>query len=190
VGQMNFDLDLRSPEYRATNTLIKPRTFRSLLYVAALIMLVIFFFLLNIYRLHLVNRMEILEAELTALENEAKPLLLMISETEAVIERSAIEKKLQAFSIIKTEYLKILKASAPPGTTIDYIFISSDGLIELKGSCPNLQDSARYNRLLSELPFINSSEIISAASAEEEVSTFSIRAMILNESEGITDEQN
>jgi Tfp pilus assembly protein PilN len=178
VVKISFDIDLRSPESRARTKLLKPRAMKLLIWVMIMLMLALLCFTLQSYKAYLISRIGILESRLEVLAETAEPLKGLIAETEALEKRLELVDELGDFSPVKTDYLWDIIKSAPRESEIIYLSINTDGVVELKGSCLNLQDAARYCRSLSALPFINESELLSAALQEKGQCAFSIQAVI------------
>jgi hypothetical protein len=180
VAQINYEVDLRSPECRNRSKIFKPKTCRILLYLLLLAILIAFCYALEGYRLKLHAETEQLRSDLSAKTEAAAPLLALSAELETDKRRSAITENLLSGYLIKADYLKKMFAAAPPGLSLSYLAIDAEGKIELKGNSPTLQSAALYAKELQELSFIITAELTTADLSEETGCYFSINANLKN----------
>jgi hypothetical protein len=176
VAQINYEIDLRSPEYRNHSKFFKPKAIRTLLYLMVLVLLLIFCFTLDSYRQKLQAETELLQNELNTKAEAAAPLLAMSAELEIDEQRSAIAKNLLSGYLLKADYLETIITSAPPALSLNYMAIDAEGKIELRGNSPSLQSAALYVRGLQQLTFISQAELTTADLNEETGCFFSISA--------------
>lgn len=184
MAQINYEVDLRSPECRNRSRLFKPKTCRILLYLLSLAILIAFCSALEGYRLKLQSETEQLKSELSAKTEAAAPLLALSAELETDKRRSAIVEDLLSGYLIKADYLEKMIAAASPGLSLNYLAIDAEGKIELKGNSPTLQSAALYAKELQELSFIITAELTTADLNEESGCFFSISANLKNVSGG------
>jgi len=189
VAQINYEIDLRSPEYRNRSNIFKPMTIRILLYLPALVLLTVFCFTLDSYRLKLQAETELLQKELAIKTEATVPLLAMSAELETSRRRSVIAENLLSGYLLKTAYLKEIRATTPPGVSLSYLAIDAEGKVELKGNCPSLQSAALYAGKLQELLFIGKADLTAADFAEETGCFFSISAALKKTAGGDVREQ-
>jgi hypothetical protein len=176
VAKINYDIDLRSPDYRNRSRIFKPKTIRVLLYLLTIVLLIGFCFLLDSYRIKLQDETELFKKELAAKTEETAPLLTMSAELETYKQRNAIAEKLLSGYLFKAEYLEAMIMAAPSGLKLSYLAIDAEGKLELKGNGTTLQSAALYARKLQELPFISKAELTTADLNEESSCFFSITA--------------
>lgn len=176
MAQINYKIDLRSPEYRNRSKIFKPKTIRILLYLLVLVLLITLCLLIDVCRMKLHTETELLRNELAAKTEAAAPLLVMSAELETYKRRSVIAENLLSGYLIKTEYLEAIEITAPPGLKISYLAIDAEGKVELKGNTTTLQSAALYARKLQELPLIVKAELTAADINEESSCFFSISA--------------
>jgi Tfp pilus assembly protein PilN len=176
VAQINYEIDLRSPECRNHYKFFKPKTCRILLYLLVPALLIVFCFMLDSYQQKLQAETELLKNELATKVEAAAPLLAMSAELETSKQRSAIAENLLSGYLIKTAYLKEIRAAAPPGVNLSYLAIDAEGKVELRGNCLSLQSAALYAKELRELTFNKQAELTTADLNEEKGCFFSISA--------------
>ncbi len=185
MAQINYEIDLRSPEYRNRSNIFKPKTIRILLYLLALALLIAFCFTLDSYRLKLQAETELLQNELAKKTEAAKPLLALSAELETSRRRSAIAENLLSGYLVKTAYIKEIRAATPPEVSLNYLAIDAEGKVELKGNCSSLQSAALYAGKLQELIFIEKADLTAADFAEETGCFFSISAALKQTAGGV-----
>lgn len=173
---MNYEIDLRSPECRNHNKIIKPKTMKIMLYMLSFALMIAFCYALDIYELKLQAETEMLKAKVAAKTEAAAPLIAMSAELETYQRRSDIVETLLGGYLIITDDLKALEKTASPGLRISYLKINAEGKIEIRGSGSTLQSAALFARKMQDLPFISKAELTAADLNEESSCFFSISA--------------
>ncbi len=176
MAQVNYEIDLSSPEYRNRFRLIKPRTIRFLVCLLVSVILTACCYALDGYRLKLLSETEHLKKELSSKTEAAAPLLIISAEVETGESQSAIAEHLLSGYFIKGDYLEIVISSAPPDVGLSYLAADAEGQIVIKGNSPSLQSAANFAKMLHDMPFIGKAVLTTADYTEETGCYFSIKA--------------
>lgn len=175
---MSYDLDLRSPECKASLRLIKPRTLKLILAVMLIFCLAGALYGLGIYALTLEQEIHSLSTERAAISPLYEPLAEMEGEIEKIKDRAALEEKYLAADRTWSVYLHKIRSAAPRGLDTGEIVICAAGTIEIRGSSPSMQSTALYKQSLKDLSFTESIHLETIILNPAERYDFSIRAVI------------
>lgn len=178
MAQINYEIDLRSPECRSRGRFLKPKTVLILFYLLAILLLLSFCLMLENYKTKLQVETELLQKELSAKTETAEPLFIMSAELETFKQRKAIAENLLSGYRFKAECLEAIIMAASPGLNLSYLAIDAEGQIELKGDSTSIQVAALYARKLQELPLISKAELTAADLNEVSSCFFSISACL------------
>lgn len=178
MAPLKFEIDLRSPEYQAKGKFTKTAAFRLLLYGTILLVLFFSFMALQNISRYMNADLLLLKAELAAQQEAAEPLELIIEQLAKQSRRAELEQELLAGTVIELAQVKEIYNSAPAGTAITYLAISSEGECVIRGTSGGIEEAAVFTQQLQALPFISSAALASADLNAEKVCSFSIKALI------------
>ncbi len=172
---MRREMDLRTPEFIASQRPIKPR------FVAALASVMLLFLLFCAYQGLVIykNNLKIIAGdEKVALQNltdKTAKLQSAAGEIELYQQKSALEETISISSIpVSACLLKITATATANRVILSDILISATGKLQLKGSSETVRNVTSFNSALLQLPFIRAATITSIDMAGEQNYLFNL----------------
>jgi len=154
---LNRDIDLRPPVQKKRRPITGTRSGRIFCFLSIAIVFLAGWGVLDLYRGRQEQEVAALEAEAAALRATAGPFLAVEEMRKAIAFRSALEEKLSAGRFSRAKILR-----------------RSDGVIEIRGTAPNIHQTVEYRRELLTHITIDSAEFTGITFAENEGCRFAI----------------
>ncbi|MFO8192471.1 MAG: hypothetical protein R6U08_06865 [Bacillota bacterium] len=175
---MNRDIDLRPPVQKKRRSIAGTRNGQILCFIGIAIVFMAGWGGLDLYRSRQEQELATLEAEAAALRTTAGPFLAVKEIREAVAFRSALEDKLSAGRFSQAEILRTIFAASSDELVIEEIKIRADGVIEIRGTAPDIDKTVEYRQNLLAHITIDSAEFSGMTFAENEGCRFDILATV------------
>jgi hypothetical protein len=174
VVDLNRDIDLRPPVQKKRRPITGTRSGRIFCFLSIAIVFLAGWGVLDLYRGRQEQEVAALEAEAAALRTTAGPFLAVEEMRKAIAFRSALEEKLSAGRFSRAKILRNIFAASSDDLVIEEIKIGSDGVIEIRGTAPNIHQTVEYRRELLTHITIDSAEFTGITFAENEGCRFDI----------------
>lgn len=178
VDYLNYNLDLRSPEYKSKLNKHKIKPFKFMGIVLLLLLPMIIFQGLVLYQNYLVQQASELDKNLTILRRDAEPLINMSRELEDLEARALVEQELIPVKENWSAGLKLISNIAPQGITISSIEIRSGGSVQIYGTSENMQAPAQYTSSLARHSAFKSAELKMIAMNPDQRYNFQVDARL------------
>lgn len=155
MADLNYQLDLRSPEFKASLNLIGPGTVKLIFILLAFTVLTFIVYGFKYYCSLLEQKIFLLETDNAELIRTVEPLELISAETSRLQYRAEIEDSLVGSIRPWSVYLQSIIHSLPAGVTINEISFLSGQKLTISGNSPSMQSAALFKYNLENLNFID-----------------------------------
>jgi len=186
---MNYEIDLRPPESITKRKKIRPSTFLIIFSLLLLFTLVGIYTLLEISYNNLLYQVDQFETELTGLNYDAAPLVLLKEEILKTNRKVKLEAELTARSEPISLIIRQLRMLSPFDLYFTDITVNRDLTLEIFGYCNTMQTVADYLQSLEKSCMIYKSDLAIINMTENSNFNFRITGTI-NQGEHIYENEN